>query len=289
MAVEAWPANGTEKRSKRSGTLRPEVEDGPLAEVPKNAGRWCSSIGAFVTGFALGLCVLALFLPWWTGIEESGSRKVETRVTLWVTTVITEERPQLKVHQGCDNACDKTRVSTTTITETEVGWGDQCRGVPELAETCRKLWCVRGGVFATVFCGLLFIFPSCTSLGGSDQRSAVRFPPACGLVLAGGCAAILAFTVIAAAITDLPQSLNGGGFGATVAALVLSLLNLGVMVLAQVAASMSDEVEEMVLPEPGSPTSPTSPTRVRRGPPPLELPPPPPGDRPLTQLHAWGP
>lgn len=187
-----------------------------------------------------------------------GTSQTSSLADLWtVETTLTfqfEEKP----HEGCTTACDKTRNRINKVQVKRQKWDEICLIASDdtTKASCYSLAVVRGGLALTCLAGFIYAAFACVSFAGSDNRSVWRFPMLVGVILAASSLLFLVVAIVSAFVIDgnVPRAteplaermnLEGAGFAFSIVAVVLSVPNLLVAILAmQVTALILGEGDE---------------------------------------------
>lgn len=229
---------------------------------------WLGMIGGSLMMIVVLLCSVALWQPWWTESTEVPGEKTLAEASLWIRYTRFELEGD-KAKLNCEKQCDFTKIGGKKVRENKVTWADACAATPQeerLADNCTRLWVVRVFTIICWFVALLFAAFSYLNFCGAGMPSSIRIPAGIKLTLAVFCFLMSALAMAVAALMEIrleavppgtqpkpawhevesPKvlALNGFGFAAVLAAMILSFLGSGVAYLTQVVKMELDKIAD---------------------------------------------
>lgn len=214
-------------------------------------GHWIGLCGGALMFLVVLLCSAGLMFPWWTEHNaDMPGQLQDTEVSLWILYTRTELSAD--VTENCEAQCDYTKVGTSKVRETRIGWSDYCSEAPaENAGNCQQIWILRAGAMLCFFLALISSALATFNFCGAGLPASIRCAPTIKLVLGVGCVVSSTMALCVAAVMDVryqptspgtaprdhpaPQNVpaNGLGFWCVLTSCIASVIGSGISYLAQ--------------------------------------------------------
>lgn len=166
---------------------------------------WVAVGGGAIMLAVVGLCSIALWLPWWTERLEEPGRKELTEVSLWNMYT----RIELAADDStldCERQCDFTKIGSAKVRSTKTEWAEVCdpeQHAGPISENCTKIWVIRVFTLVVWFLAILYSAFSLLNFCGAGLPASVRIPPGIKIILAVCCVLLASVALIVAIICDI--------------------------------------------------------------------------------------
>jgi len=215
-------------------------------------GHWVGLCGGALMFAVVILVSLGLMMPWWTENKaDMPGQKEDTEVSLWILYTRLE-MAAADATENCEAQCDFTKVGTSKVRESRMGWSDLCsEASPENSSNCQQIWILRVGAMLCWFLALLSTALATFNFCGAGLPASIRCVPLAKIVLGIGCVFGSTLALCVAAMMDvryqptapgtkprdLPApgkvGLNGFGFLCVLSACIASVVGTGIAYLSQ--------------------------------------------------------